>query len=58
VTIDDMPALAGVVGQVVEGQGTSALIRFGGVLTITVESWRIRPINVSSPALAGEHSHD
>jgi hypothetical protein len=53
VTIDDMPALAGMVGQVVRGQGASAQIRFGGVLTMTVEAWRVRPIHDTLSALAG-----
>jgi hypothetical protein len=50
VTIHDMPALAGVVGKVVEGQGTSAVIHFGGSLTMTVEAWRVRPYHVGTDA--------
>lgn len=48
VTVDDMPALAGVVGTVVRGWGTSALIHFGGALTMEVEAWRVRPSGVHS----------
>lgn len=48
VTVDDMPALAGVVGTVVRGWGTSALIHFGGSLTMEVEAWRVRPSAVPS----------
>lgn len=50
VTIDDMPALAGIVGKVVEGQGASAVIHFGGSLTMTVEAWRVRPYRVEIDA--------
>jgi hypothetical protein len=50
VTIDDMPALAGIVGKVVEGQGTSAVIHFGGALIMTVEAWRVRPYRVGADA--------
>jgi hypothetical protein len=48
VTVDDMPALAGVVGTVIKGWGTAALIHFGGSLTMEVEAWRVRPSNVQS----------
>jgi hypothetical protein len=54
VTVDDMPALAGMVGQVVQGQGTTAVIHFGGSLTMTVEAWRVRPVELlTDPALTG-----
>jgi hypothetical protein len=54
VTIDDMPALAGIVGKVMEGQGTTAVIHFGGALTMTVEAWRVRRYRVGTePALTG-----
>ncbi|MCG7346595.1 hypothetical protein [Sphingomonas sp. ACRSK] len=46
VTIAEMPSLAGMVGRVVEGRGTSAVIDFGGTLTMTVEAWRVRPVDV------------
>lgn len=48
VTVDDMPALAGIVGTVVKGWGTGALINFGGSLTMQVEAWRVRPSGVQS----------
>jgi hypothetical protein len=50
VTVDDMPALAGIVGTIVEGHGTSAEIHFGGSLTMTVEAWRVRPYRVGTDA--------
>jgi hypothetical protein len=46
VTVDNMPALAGMVGRIVESCGTSATIHFGGSLTMKVEAWQIRPIAV------------
>jgi hypothetical protein len=48
VTVDDMPALSGMVGTVIEGRGTSARIHFGGALTMEVEAWRVRPSGVQS----------
>jgi len=48
VTIDDMPALAGMIGTVIEGRGTSAVIHFGGALTMEVEAWRVHPSCVQS----------
>lgn len=48
VEVDDMPALAGMVGTVIEGRGTSARIHFGGFLTVTVEAWQVRPSDVQS----------
>lgn len=46
VTVDDMVALSGVVGTIVEGRGTSAIIHFGGSLTMEVEAWRVHPFGV------------
>jgi hypothetical protein len=48
VTVDDMPALTGMIGTIVEGRGTSSVIHFGGALTMTVEAWRVRPLDVQS----------
>lgn len=48
VTVADMPALAGLIGRVVEGRGTSAVIHFGGSLIMTVEAWRVQPHHVST----------
>ncbi|MEH3121998.1 MAG: hypothetical protein PGN16_08470 [Sphingomonas phyllosphaerae] len=54
VTVDGMPALEGLVGKVVEGKGTSAVIHFGGALTMTIEAWRLRDNPVrSETALTG-----
>jgi hypothetical protein len=50
VTVDEMPALEGMVGKVVEGRGTSATIHFGGALTMTVDAWRVRPVSVGTEA--------
>lgn len=46
VIVPDMPALAGAVGRIVQGNGTSALINFGGTLTMKVEAWRVVPVGV------------
>lgn len=50
VTVDQMPALAGMVGQVVQGRGTTAVIHFGGALTMTIEAWRVHPYRVGTDA--------
>jgi hypothetical protein len=50
VTVEQMPALAGMVGQVVHGCGTTAVIHFGGSLTMTVEAWRVHPVRVGTDA--------
>lgn len=52
VAVLDMPALAGLVGEIVETAGTSATIDFGGTLTMKVEAWRVIP----SALLGGEAS--
>lgn len=49
VTVDEMPALEGMVGKVIKGEGTSAVIDFGGMLTMTVEAWRVLPVDVEGP---------
>lgn len=46
VIVEDMAALVGVIGTIVEGRGTSAVIHFGGSLTMEVEAWRVRAVNV------------
>lgn len=43
VTVDGAAAFAGAEGVVVHGQGTTAVIAFGGSLTMRVEAWRVRP---------------
>lgn len=48
VMVDDVPALAGMVGHILEGRGTSAVVHFGGSLTMTVEAWRVRPVDVQT----------
>lgn len=50
VTVDGMPALERLVGKVVEGKGTSAVIHFGGALTMTIEAWRLRDNPVRTDA--------
>lgn len=44
VRIAGLPALDGVVGHIIFGDGTSAEIAFGGILTMKVEAWRVIPV--------------
>ncbi|MFC3442774.1 hypothetical protein ACFOKF_16485 [Sphingobium rhizovicinum] len=44
VTVSDVSALAGLEGSITESHGTSAVIDFGGIHTMTVEAWRILPV--------------
>lgn len=54
VVVDGLPALAGLEGRIVQGRGTTALIDFGGTLTMKVEAWRVRPSALHSvPAHQG-----
>lgn len=46
VNVTDMPALAGLTGSIVESNGTTAKVHFGGSLMITVEAWQIVPADV------------
>ncbi len=48
VTVEDVPMMAGMIGTVVRGRGTSAVIHFGGSLTMEVEAWRVHPVRVQS----------
>jgi hypothetical protein len=41
VTVSGMPALAGLSGQVVRSNGASALVFFGGSLTMEIEAWQL-----------------
>lgn len=46
VIIDAMPAMAGLAGTVVECDGTSALVAFGGALVMKIEAWQLIPTDV------------
>ncbi len=41
VVVDDTPALTGVTGVVVSSDGRTALVDFGGSLTMKIEAWRL-----------------
>ena len=41
VKVDDEPALTGVTGVVVSSDGRTALVDFGGFLTMKIEAWRL-----------------
>ncbi|MDO7843440.1 hypothetical protein Q5H94_13980 [Sphingomonas sp. CA1-15] len=43
VTVPDARALSGMTGIVQASDGTSALVAFGGSLTMTIEAWRLLP---------------
>lgn len=48
VRVSGMPALAGLEGEVVQSKGTSALVLFGGTLTIEVEAWQLHGDDVDA----------
>jgi hypothetical protein len=52
VDVAEMPALAGMSGVIVRGDGTSALVAFGGSLEMTIEAWRLHPTDVQSRNIA------
>lgn len=41
VTVEDMPSFIGVTGIVQSSDGKSAVVVFGGMLTVTVEAWQL-----------------
>lgn len=41
VTVDDMPALTGMTGVVESTDGRSAMVVFGGALSMKIEAWRL-----------------
>lgn len=47
VEVDEMPALAGLRGQIVEERGNAAVVAFGGALRMEIEAWRMLPVDVS-----------
>ena len=49
VTIADMPALVGMEGVVESSDGRSAVVMFGGLLTVTIEAWRVVRDPVQGP---------
>lgn len=46
VNVTDMPALTGMQGVVTESRGATAVIHFGGNLTIEIEAWRLAPHDI------------
>lgn len=44
VMVSDSHALAGLEGEIIKSNGTTADIDFGGVYSMTVEAWRILPV--------------
>ncbi|MBB4154163.1 hypothetical protein GGQ80_002073 [Sphingomonas jinjuensis] len=48
VTVEGMPALGGMTGIVESSDGRSAVVHFGGSLTMTIEAWRLAPDHVQS----------
>lgn len=44
VTVEGMAAFDGLVGIVVQGQGASAVVEFGGSLRIEIEAWQLLPV--------------
>lgn len=43
VKVSDVPALAGLTGRVIDSNGTTALVAFGGSLVMTIEAWQLSP---------------
>jgi hypothetical protein len=52
VTVAEMPALTGMTGVVLESDGKSALVWFGGLLTMNIEAWRLSAHDVYTPSVA------
>ncbi len=50
VEVQDAPALAGLVGTVVESRGTVAMVIFGNALEMEIEAWRLLPRDVEARA--------
>jgi len=46
VSVAGAPALAGLSGKVIESNGTSALVAFGGSLVMTIEAWQLSPFEL------------
>lgn len=46
VTVSDAPALAGMVGTIMSGNGRSYVVAFGGVIQWTIEAWQLVPVAV------------
>lgn len=46
VDVSEMPAFAGLTGVVESSDGRSALVNFGGSLSIKIEAWRLTPYDV------------
>lgn len=47
VEVQEMPALVGLQGEIVEERGTAAVVAFGGLLRMEIEAWRMIAVDVS-----------
>ena len=52
VSVTDQPSLAGMTGVIARSDGRSAVVAFGGSLTMTIEAWRLSPHDVSVASIA------
>lgn len=52
VAVDDQQSLLGMAGVVEQSNGESAVVAFGGLLTMTIEAWRLKPHAVSGASTA------
>ena len=52
VMVDDMPALMGMSGAVVSSDGRSAMVCFGGLLTMKIEAWQLSRDSVQDANIA------
>jgi hypothetical protein len=48
VVVPSEASMTGLTGTVIESNGTSALVAFGGSLVMTIEAWQILPIDVEA----------
>ncbi len=52
VSVADQQSLAGMTGVITSSDGRSAVVAFGGSLTMTIEAWRLSPHDVSAALIA------
>ncbi|CAN5575747.1 hypothetical protein BH10PSE14_BH10PSE14_06570 [soil metagenome] len=52
VEVNGMPALAGMSGIIESTDGRSAMVDFGGMLTMKVEAWQLSPLDIMESPLA------
>ena len=54
VSVTDQPSLAGMTGVIARTDGRSAVVAFGGSLTMTIEVWRLSAHVVNATTIAAQ----